>query len=87
MKEIKSVREIKDVRDSLVGWAENPDGISDHLNDELGKNFVELSATIRECRDALTTIEVSARNEVERCAKWHRDSLAEIESLGVLPKV
>ncbi len=77
------MREMKSVRDTLVGCAENPDGISGHLNDEMGKNFVELSAMIQECRDALTTIEVSAREEVERCAKWHRDSLAEIESLGV----
>lgn len=69
----------------LVGISDTPQ-ITDYLGNETAANFAAMTAVIAECRDALTAIETSAREELASWASHHRECLTAIEELQ-LPNV
>jgi len=78
------MRKLQSISEQLAALSANRDGIGDHLDNNTGANFAAFNASLFECRAALDTIEQIAREELERCTKWHRECLAGIEALNVL---
>lgn len=76
-------RKLQTALESLRSTTQND--CSDHLFDDVPANYQGAMAAIAECREILSQIEYSMRDELEKLASWHRERLANIEAMELPP--